>query len=689
MADIEADNLLDDATKIHVLSFKLADKKIQSIEGANKERLIAFFNYHIEKNIPVVMHNGILYDTPLAEKILGVDLSKLMVIDTLALSWYLNVERSVHGLDSFFGDYGIEKPKIEDWENLSYEDYRNRCVEDVKINVALWEDFKDRLYDMYTRAKQHIDSGLVDGKRVSADEVCYIDQYKNSSSVEDYIDRIITFLCHKMDITRLKEVTRFKADKQNIEKDLLELEGFIESAKTELESVMPQVAKYIKKTKPEECFKKNGEPSATGLNWQKALSNVGKFDNFGNELSKWVSETELKVLSKYAPPNINGSQQIKDFLFSKGWEPQTFKYDVDEEAKKAWADSGFKKHLKPKPRKIPQINKDGDNGKELCPSVIALAEVVPEIMAYAKYSVIKHRYGVLKGFLRDMSEDEYLKGRNGGFTNTLREQHRELVNLVAASKPYGKYIRGGLIAEEGKVLCGSDMSSLEDRVKHHFMIPFDPDYVATMMEEDFDPHILMALTSKLITEEEFKEFKKGNKTEKTKTARQVGKQAGYSCVYGAGAEKISLSTKVSLDLAKQLHEGYWKLNWSVKAIAESLCVITDKKGLKWLINPINGFCYNIRSDKDRFSTLCQGTGSFMFDMWVDTFLNKIHNKWGTKRLNFTAHDELVISPKDNQTIKNMIKSFLLGSVEEVNDRFKLRRKLGCDVQFGYRYSEIH
>ena len=101
VADIEADGLLEEATKIHVLSCKLVDRKIQSIEGENIDRLKAFFNYHIDKDIPIVMHNGVCYDVPLAEKILEMDLSKLMVIDTLALSWYLNIERNQHGLDSF------------------------------------------------------------------------------------------------------------------------------------------------------------------------------------------------------------------------------------------------------------------------------------------------------------------------------------------------------------------------------------------------------------------------------------------------------------------------------------------------------------------------------------------------------------------------------------------------------------
>ena len=85
-----------------------------------------FIQYHIEKELPVVAHYGIFYDIPLLEKLLGLDLSKLMVIDTVALSWYLNINREVHGLDSFFDDYGIAKPKIdtEQWTGISSEEIR-------------------------------------------------------------------------------------------------------------------------------------------------------------------------------------------------------------------------------------------------------------------------------------------------------------------------------------------------------------------------------------------------------------------------------------------------------------------------------------------------------------------------------------------------------------------------------------
>lgn len=691
VADIESDGFLDVATKIHVLSCEMSNGKSVDIQGSDKERLVKFFQYHLDNNVPVVFHNGVCYDIPLAERLLDIDLSKLMVIDTLAISWYLNIGREQHGLASFHEDYGIPKPPIDDWENLTYAEYLYRCQEDVKINVALWKDFMNRLVDMYTIVKEMVDSGMVDGSRQSKDEFCYLDQYKDISTVDEYIDRILTFLMFKMDCARTQEVTRFKADKQMVEESIAELQSKIEQARIELESVMPKIPKYSKRKKPKEPFKKNGDISASGAKWNNLLSMVDKSDEHGTPLARFVEgdAEHIEELVGYNDPNPNSSDQLKDWFYSLGWTPKTFKFVKDKEAQQRWVDSGFRKDLKPKPRMIPQINKDGDDGKELCDSIVELAEEVPQIMAYSKYSLISSRLGTLKGFLRDMSEDEFLKARIGGFTNTLRVKHRELVNLVGVDKPYGKQIRGGLIAEKGKVLLGSDLSSLEDRVKHHFMIPHDPEYVATMMADDFDPHILMALSSGMINKQEFDDFKKGVKTDKVKAARKAGKSTNYASVYNAGAETIARSAGVDLATGKQLHEGYWKLNWAVKKIAEEQCVIEDGRKLKWLINPINGFCYSLRKESDRFSTLCQGTGSYFFDMWVDIILEKMYTKFGVRRLTGSWHDEIVLSFKDLHNYREYFEGIVRQSIDDVNDIYKLRRPLGCDVQFGYRYSDIH
>lgn len=706
VGDIESDGLLDVATKLHVLSYQMQDKNVSSFNASNQEdRIKAFFKWHIDNKIPVVFHNGKWFDIPLVEKMYGIDLSELMVIDTLPLSWYLNIGRKKHGLDSFFEDYGIAKPKVDDWENLSYQEYQNRCVEDVKINKALWEDFKERLIEMYSQAKESIDAGEVGGTRVSEDEVLYIDGFKGED-VDQHINRILTFLMFKADCAVLQEKTMWEVDVPYLQKSEAELKELTESAARELEGVMPPVPKYVVRKSPAKMFKKSGELSAIGERWKQLqeLVKSGEKDEFGNLLAKVVQVGEISELASLQPPNINSVQQVKEFLLSKGWVPQTFKYVRDDAVFQEWIDSkpreGSKrgdwtkwKNSKPVDRAVSQITVDEGDGKELCPSILDLAEAVPEVKALENYSMIKHRLGTVQGFLSNLKNGKFLQARIAGYTNTLRVKHTEIVNLPKASKPFAAAIRGCLVAGEGKISLGADLSGIEDRCKHNFMIPHDPEYVATMMEDDYDPHIATAFASGSITAAQAEGYKlktlDAGIMEMVKGKRAVGKTVNYASVYKAGAAKIAITAKISKEEAEIALGGYWKLNWAVLEIEKEQVIITDAKGGKWLLNPINGHLYSLRSEKDIFSTLAQGTGSYFFDMWVDNILEGQFEKWGRKTLTASWHDEVVLVHKDSEKFKQEMGDIVKGAIDKVSGQFMLRRKLGCEVQFGQRYSEIH
>lgn len=706
VADLEADGFLDVATKLHVLGFQMNDKEVMTFRGSEEsERILKFFNWHIENEIPIVMHNGISFDVALMEKLFDIDLSKLMLIDTLALSWYLNPNRQMHGLGTFHEDYGIEKPAVEDWDNQPYEVYQNRVVEDVKINQALWKDLKTRLIEMYTTVRVEIDAGAVGGKRISDDEVTPIDSLKGLS-VEEHINRLLTFLMFKMDCARLQEKTRWEVDVEYLMKAEASLLPIVNETKEALEAVMPRVPKFVKKEAPKKMYKKDKSLNSYGVKWLELMDvfNRQEVDESG---TLKVQATDVKgvykVLNGYDEPKASSPAQVKALLYSHGWVPTSFKYEKDEAAFNAWIERKPRegshnskwtewKNSKPAERAIPQISIGGEDGKELCPSVVELAEEVPAINRYADYNVAKNRLSMVIGFLRDLKDGKWLQARIGGFTNTLRVQHRELVNLPGVDKAHGELIRGSLIAGNGKVLLGSDMSSLEDRVKHNFMLPHDPEYVATMQAEDFDPHILMALTAHMITQGEFDAFKADPKAKHpphVKKGRKDGKTTNYASVYNAGPAKIAQAAGVSLKVGKSLHEAYWKLNWSVKAIAEEQCVIKDSRGGKWLVNPINGFCYSLRSEADRFSTLAQGTGSFLFDMWVDETLEETKRRYGRNTLTGSFHDEKILCIRDTPELRAEFDGIVRSSIDKVNTKYKMRRLLGCDTQFGSRYSQIH
>lgn len=710
ICDIETDGFLEEVTKFHVVGLKLhGTDRVTYLKGDDHKRIKSMLDYHIKKNIPIVGHNFITYDVPVLEKLLGVDLSELIVIDTLQLSWYLNTNHKRHSIEALSKDYKTDLEKYQvaegEWLNLSWSDAVLRVTGDVLLNEIIWEDFKSRLEDMYSLAKESIDNGEVGGTRVSSDEVIYLDSFIGDS-VEDHVERLLTFLMFKADMQRLQELTGWFVDQPYLLESISKLEELVGEAAAALEGIMPKVPQYTKRNEPKNKFLKKGGLSVSGTKWQSLVSRYSD----GVKDDRGTAEVLLKdgsyhELTGYAEPNINSHQQVKSFLFSHGWIPQTFKYVRDDVAFEAWIQSKPKKgakhwewsawkDAKPEDRAIPQIRVDVDDGKELCESVSELAEEVPEIQYLEEYTVIKHRLDALKGILSRIDSRGYVQASCHGYANTLRLKHRApIVNLPQAHKKYAAPIRGCLIAQEGYVLVGSDLSSLENRVGHHFMLPHDPEYVATMNAEDYDAHLYTAWAAKMISEQDMVDYKADVlppfEKKRVALARAKGKTTNYASVYGAGAKTIAEGAGVSLKEGEALHTGYWELNWSVKTIASEQVVVTDKRGGKWLINPINGMLYSVRTEKDYFSTLVQGTGSWIFNMWESLIIEKQKAAWGKATQTAEMHDEIVWCIKNNPKYVEQLTTFILDAIKEVSEKYLLRREMGCDVQSGIRYSDIH
>lgn len=562
----------------------------------------------------IIGHNIILYDIPNLERVLGVKYSGT-AIDTLVLSWYLYNERRTHGLEDWGTELGIPKPEISDWENLDLEEYIHRCESDREITKRLWDKQVAYLKTLYPDPKEFW--------------------------------RFIDYLMKKISVIRGQEETKWRLDVDFVKSELSKLED-IEKEKIEtLRGLMPKVPIITKKHRPKVLRKATGELSAHGLVWYALLKERGLQDDY---------DGFIEVIKGYEEPNPGSPQQVKDFLFSLGWKPRTFKYNKDG-------------------KEIPQINKE--RGEGLCDSVKDLFDKTPDLVVLDSLSVISHRMGLLKGFLRDQ-EDGFLKASIIGLTNTLRFKHQEIVNLPKIGTNYSEGIRNSLIASgPNDELCGSDQKSLEDRLKQHFIYPYDPDYVKEMMKDDFDPHLDLAGTAHKLTLTDIEDYKKGDKSKKK--IRDIFKNGNYACQYGAGPPKLVITCGISLSEAKDLHKVYWERNWAVKEVARNQKVKTIGDQL-WLFNPVSKFWYPLRNMKDVFSTLVQGTASYVFDLWVFE-ITKV------KPLTAQFHDEIVLNVKKGY--RDQIKSFLQKCIDTVNKNLKLNRLLEIDVQFGNRYGDIH
>lgn len=618
--DIEANGLNPD--KIWCLAVK---DKGKSKSTPSYDNMRKFFT---KANI-LVGHNIIRYDIPVVEKLLGIKVNALLV-DTLALSWYLYPERRVHGLEEWGEYFGVPKPQVDDWENLSIEEYLHRCEEDVKINTLLWEKMWRDLMDIYED--------------------------------EDAIWKFIRYLTDKMDCAREQERSKWKLDVDRCRTELEKLQAIQTETFSKLKTAMPKVEVFTTKSRPAKPFKKDGTYSTHGAKW---FALVREHNPEWNEEQVTSFSGTIDVLTSEEEGNPNSSIQLKSWLNSLGWKPETFKYNRDKETGDI--------------REIPQINLE--HGAGICPSVSKLYSIEPNLEYLEGYGILNHRISLLSGFIDSVDEEGYIKAQINGLTNTLRFKHKTIVNLPKVGKAYGDIIRGVLIAPDGHELCGSDMSSLEDRLKQHYIYPYDPDYVNEMNRSDYDPHLSLAVLARAISTEQMQAYIDG--TDKSiKPVRDIFKNGNYACQYGAGPPRLALTSDISLAEAKKVHAAYWSKNWAIKRVAEDQRV-KKINGQMWLQNPINKFWYSLRYEKDIFSTLVQGSASYVFDLWVYTFRLK------RPQLTGQFHDEVVLCVKVVDGVREKATSLLRRAIEEVNKQLNLNRELDIDVQFGSRYSEIH
>ena len=632
--DIETDGLLEDVTKIHCLSYCIVDRSGKFID---KGTITDYFEMKIflQNQKTIVGHNIVRYDIPVLNKLINLQLRKdTMVIDTLGLSWYLFqmtkdskgrvCQRRQHGLEAWGIELKTRKVEILDWKNLTLQDYIHRCEIDVEINTTLW-------------------------RRMSS----YLDQIYTDNIGRN---RLLNYIYFKLDCAREQEEYPIFIDVKNCKIHLQEVERQRAEKLDELASNMPLVTKYKTVKRPKNMYKSDGNISKIGEKWLSLLEQFNANDD----------TEELKVPASTEQGNPSSTLQLKNWLFSLGWEPTIFKESTSKVTQET--------------KEVPQIAEDG----KICSHLRSLFPKYPFLRHLEGLTILNHRKGVFESFLESVDDKGYVQAKIDGFTNSMRFQHRKpIANLPKVGKPWGKEIRG-LITVPGEeyILCGSDMSALEDTTKQHYMYFFDPEYVTQMKVPGFDPHLDIAVLAGMLTFEQAEQHKR--KEVDYSQIRNKAKTVNFAGVYGAGPPKIALTTGMPLKQAKKLHKTYWDRNKAVKQVAASCKTKTtyvDGEEQMWLFNPVSGFWYSLRYEKDKFSTLNQGTGVYCFDLWVrEVRLSGI-------KIMFQYHDEIAFHLKETE--QEIVRKKLLDSIERVNNIVKLNVPLGVSVDFGKSYDKIH
>lgn len=647
VCDCETDGFLDVATKVHVFGVSWRDSQGQWKQKATGDyddmrKLLS------NPNNIIVIHNGYSFDKPVLEKILGIKV-EAYIIDTLYVSWVLFPRRMKFSLESFGIDYGVEKPQIESWTDLTFEEYQHRVIEDVKINTLLWEDCLSYLMELY----------------------------------DQDVDKIIVwlkFVNFKAENVADQERYGIKLDIETCQKNIDILSALQTEIVDVLKTIMPQIPVVKTMAKPNKCFKVNKLLSEAGKKWF-AILEENNIDLSFNGV--------LQITTGHNEPNPNSVDQVKEFLFSKGWVPQIFKETIVKSGEK---------------NLVPQLR---DKDKNLCKSILHLAEDFPELKYLEKLSVISSRLGVVKGFMKNVASNGYIKAQCGGLAASLRLKHKTLVNLPRPSSDYGEYIRSLLVCEEDEFLLGTDLSSLENYTRTHFIAPIQPEAVEILKDPEYDSHTQLAIFAGMMTEpgEVFFKWYKLKEDDPRKTEdlvpleyrafsgteregeyhrlngiRYKAKTTSYSALYGIGKAKLSKELKISVGEAAQLLEGYWKLNYAVREFALT-CKRKVLRDQEWVLNPLNNFWYVLRSEKDIFSVVNQSAGDYCFTV----YLKNIKKEYDVVVANF--HDEALLRGKKGQ--EELLVSVIQKAIARTNKQIKMNVTLGMDYAIGSNYSEVH
>ena len=663
--DMETDGLYNDVSTIHCLSYQVLVGGV-TIEsgsivktGTWAEFMLDLGEFFSDEDAYYVCHNMIRYDIPVAKKFTRVP-SNIKRVDTLGLSWYLYNYRKKHGLEQWGYDVGVEKPFIEDWKEGTLQAYVHRCESDVEINKRVFVKMMGYMMSIY----------------------------------QDYnaVINAINYCNFKMDCLWEQEEAKIPLNVNKCEIYLEQLETMFNEKTEILVRSMPSDLGKIVRKKPKVCYKQDGTYSVHGAKWFQFLSDEGL-------------PVDTEIVREL--PNPGSSDQLKAWLDRLDWKPITFK--VSKSTK----------------QRIPQVSLPFGAG--LCPSVKELYEKDEALKELDNYYRIKHRIGIFKSYLKNVDEDGFVFSGAHGFTNTMRLTHSEpVVNLPKPGTFYGKEIREVLcIPDDSYLMCGSDISSLEDNTKQHYIYYFDPQYVTEMRVPGFDPHVDIAVLAGLMTAEDAEWLQWANQQEDLspsdilrladlKKRRGIAKTGNFAATYGAGGPKIAETAKISIDEGYRLHKIYWDRNSAIKKTANACTVrevdaeywatelvltghddnnepvyekkrVTKQGKQKWLYNPVSGFWMMLKAEKDRFSTLNQSTGVFVFDSW----LKKVREKLSVLEIPVIMqyHDELLlICPKQ---WKDEVEKRLKMAMHEVNQSLRLNVEIGISVDWGTNYAECH
>lgn len=449
--DIETNGLLGEwedgvASRVHCVVFGTLDGQLTTC--VTKEQ----FTQQLEDCTTLVCHNVIDYDLPILEKLgwiksytvepSSINGNPLRIVDTLILSRLLDPEKMRHGLADYGVQFGVPKPKVDNWEDLTIDDYIYRCTEDVKINIATYKHLAEKARGWDWKEASRLEHAFQDCVSRSERYGMWFDAYKGEQLWEEI----------------------------NAKMEVIEAEVNVELPERTLPDSQIKVPPKIR-------FKKDGTPSAHAVRYfGDTLREDRVIHPNGHEY--YLGDQEIPPLQTKGTMTISNQADLKQHLLNIGWRPAY--YNIDKETGE---------------KKSPRFN--DPTTKEICPNLEKLGEKFSWVLKLTEWLVLRHRKNLLRGNgnagLLNHKRLQYDHRLPAGMVTigaaTHRVTHRVVANLPRVSTTYGAEIRSLFGCPGEKCIVGFDASALEDRLKGHYTYRYDGgEYADKINDPEYDAH---------------------------------------------------------------------------------------------------------------------------------------------------------------------------------------------------------
>lgn len=276
VADLEGNGLLDTVTRMWCGVF--IDTQTREVFKFRPHQLYEMFDFMDTCDV-LIFHNGYGYDFPALEKLYGY-VYEGNKVDTLVMSRMLFPERRSHSVEAWGEEFGIPKPKHEDWSQFT-EDMMFRCEQDTQIQLRLYKHCIEK------------------------------------SKSLDYPMSALRLSFKLFEILGKQEQSGWPVDVHYIHRNITLLSKWIGRIDKALEQSLPFVMDlpygdgYVKKP-----FKSNRELSQISKKWFTT-----------QEEQSYVAGPFTRV--SFRRVNLGSPVETKNFLLSQGWKPKEWNYKKD------------------------------------------------------------------------------------------------------------------------------------------------------------------------------------------------------------------------------------------------------------------------------------------------------------------------------------------------------------------------